>query len=173
MLVHKLVKFCFSASKICLTVLILSATLATGMAQAEEMPGAVRSPNIRTVATSSGNGLANGTYLYGESELPGRVGSEYIVFDNQDGQAVGAVFLTNSEYSCFSGQVQQGQLAMRVLDSYEQIERPYAISLEGAAGDTATSEYRPVQEIGRQELGLLETCRNIYRNRLSKLSIRG
>jgi hypothetical protein len=173
MLVHKLVKFCFSASKVCLTVLVLSATLATGMARAGEIPSTVPIIKKSTVATNNVNRLANGTYLYGESAEPGRIGSEYIVFDNQDGQAVGAVFMTDSEYSCFSGKVQQGQLNMQVLDSYEQVERSYAVALESPAGDTSSSEYRAVQGIGRQELSLLESCRNMYRSRFSKLSIRG
>jgi hypothetical protein len=175
MLVHKLVKFCFSASRVCLTVLVLSATLVTGMAQAGEMPSTVPiiKKSTRAVATNSGSSLANGTYLYGESTEPGRIGSEYIVFDNQDGQAVGAVFMTDSEYSCFSGKVQHGQLNMQVLDSYEQVERSYAVALEGSTGDTSSLEYRAVQDIGRQELSLLESCRNMYRSRFSKLSIRG
>lgn len=172
MLANQLVSFCFSASKLFLAVLILSATLATGSAQAIEIPSNV--PIVKktnsNVATGS-RGLANGTHLYGETHEPGAVGREYVVFDHQGGQAIGAVFMAGSEYSCFSGQVQGDQLKMMVLDSYENAERPYDISLEGESSDGY--EYRPVQQIGRQELNILDTCRSFYRERFSRLSMGG
>jgi hypothetical protein len=177
MLVNQLVKFCFSASKICLAILLLSTTLTTGIAQAGEVSSTVpivKKAN-RTVATN-GRMLSNGTYLYGETNLPGKVGSEYVVFENQGGQAVGAVFLNGSEYSCFSGQVHGDQLQMMVLDGYENAERPYAISLEGesgAANGGDGTEYRSVNQIGKQEMGILDTCRSFYRERFSRLSVRG
>jgi hypothetical protein len=180
MLANQLVRLCFSASKFFLAVLLLSATLATGSAQAisqgerytNEIPSNV--PIVKktnsNVATGS-RGLSNGTYMYGETNEPGAVGREYVVFDHQGGQAIGAVFMAGSEYSCFSGQVQGDRLQMMVLDSYENAERPYDISLEGQSSDGY--EYRPVHKIGQQEMNILDTCRSFYRERFSSLSIRG
>jgi hypothetical protein len=176
MLVNQLVKFCLSAGKVCLAILLLSTALNTGMAQAGEVSNAII-PIVkkvsRTVATNS-RVLSNGTYLYGETSLPGKIGSEYVVFENQGGRAIGAVFLNGSEYSCFSGQVRGSQLKMMVSDSYENTEQPYHISLEGANGEIDNgSEYRNVREIGEQEKGILNSCRSFYRERFTHLSIRG
>ncbi len=172
MLANQLVRFCFSASKLFLAVLLLSTTLATGSAQAVEVPS-----NVPIVKKASGNmatgsrGLSNGTYMYGETNQPGAVGREYVVFDHQGGQAVGAVFMAGSEYSCFSGQVHGDKLKMMVLDGYENAERPYDISLEGQSSDGY--EYQPIHKIGQQEMSILDTCRSLYRERFSRLSIRG
>jgi hypothetical protein len=176
MLVNQLVKFCLSAGKVCLAILLLSAALNTGMAQAGEVSSAII-PIVkkvsRTVATNS-RVLSNGTYLYGETSLPGKIGSEYVVFENQGGRAIGAVFLNGSEYSCFSGQVRGSQLKMMVSDSYENTEQPYHISLEGANSESNSgSEYRNVSEIGEQEKGILNSCRSFYRERFSHLSVQG
>ena len=177
MLVNQLVRFCFSAGRLCLAVLLLSATLATGSAQAVEVPSNV--PMQASADAKKANGavatgsrmLSNGTYMYGETNVPGTVGREYVVFDNQGGQAVGAVFLAGSEYSCFSGQVHGDQLKMMVQDGYADAERPYNISLEGTSSDGF--EYKPVSKIGQQEMSILDTCRGFYRERFSRLSIRG
>jgi hypothetical protein len=175
MLLHQLVKSCFFASKVGLVALFMTFTLTTGATRAGE--GARVLPTVQktapTVATRS-SGLANGTYLYGESNVPGRLGSEYVVFDNQEGRAIGAVFLANSEYSCFSGQVQNRQLKMMVLDSYAEVEQPYTIDLESeVTSENSGIEYRSLKQIGVQEMSLLNNCRQIYRDRFSRLSIRG
>jgi hypothetical protein len=173
MLANQLVRLCFSASKLFLAVLLLSATLATSSAQAVEVPSNI--PIIKkangTMATGS-RSLSNGTYMYGETNVPGAEGREYVVFDHQGGQAIGAVFMAGSEYSCFSGQVSgDNTLKMMVLDGYEDTERPYDISLEGQSSDGY--EYQPVHKIGQQEMNILDTCRNFYRERFSRASVQG
>jgi hypothetical protein len=181
MLLHQVVRFCFSATKVCLTGLLISAVLTSGFTplaearplSAHPLPVMQMSPYDSSVATNS-RSLANGTYLYGESNKPGEYGREYVVFENQGGKVIGAVFLANSEYSCFSGQVSPQQLDVTLIDGYDSTTRPYAIGLESVAGEPATgSEYRSVSQIGQQEMNLLQSCRQFYQDRFSKRSIRG
>jgi hypothetical protein len=174
MLLHQVVRFCFSATKVCLTGLLISAVLTSGFTLSAEAKPLASRPALQstlssgTVATNS-RSLANGTYMYGESNQPGLTGREYVVFENHGGVAVGAVFLANSEYSCFSGQVKPYQLDMMVEDTYENVSRPYAVSLESISGETTTGlEYLSVQQIGPKEVNLLQTCRKFYQDRFSK-----
>jgi hypothetical protein len=167
MLLHQVVRFCSSVTKVCFTGLLISAILTSGFT-----PLAQAKPS-EALATSRSS-LANGTYLYGESDQPGETGREYVVFENQGGEVIGAVFLTNSEYSCFSGKVNPYQLDVAVVDGYDSSVRPYAVSLESMPGTTTTGlEYRSVQKIGSQEKNLLQSCRQFYQDRFAKKSIRG
>jgi hypothetical protein len=180
MLLHQVVRFCFSATKVCLTGLLISAVLTSGFTLSAEAKPLASLPTLQSglssgdVATNS-RSLANRTYLYGESNQPGETGREYVVFENHGGVAVGAVFLANSEYSCFSGQVKPYQLDMMVEDTYDNVSRPYAVSLESISGETTNTglEYRSVQQIGPKEVNLLQTCRKFYQDRFSKKAIGG
>jgi hypothetical protein len=179
MLLHQVVRFCFSATKVCLTGLLISAVLTSGFTLSAQAKPLANRPALQSnlsggsVATNS-RSLANGTYMYGESNQPGETGREYVVFENHGGSAVGAVFLANSEYSCFSGKVKPYQLDMMVEDTYDNVSRPYAVSLESAPGETTTGlEYRSVQQIGPKEVSLLQTCRKFYQDRFSKQAIGG
>jgi hypothetical protein len=118
--------------------------------------------------------LANGTYMYGETSKPGESGREYMVFENRDGVVVGAVFLADSEYSCFSGQVRPRQLDVVVADSYTEAVRPYSVTIESTPGETITgAEYRSISQISTEELNLLQSCRNFYQDRFSSKAIGG
>jgi hypothetical protein len=179
MLLHQVVRFCFSATKVCLTGLVISAVLTSGFTLSAEAKPLASRPALQSslpngsVATST-SFLANGTYLYGESNQPGETGREYVVFESHGGVAVGAVFLANSEYSCFSGQVKPHQLDMMVEDAYENVSRSYAVTLESMPGETTTgAEYRSVPQIGLKEVNLLQTCRQFYQDRFSKQAVRG
>ncbi len=57
----------------------------------------------------------NGVYLYGQSPKPGQLGQGYIVFEKQQANVVGALYIPGSEYSCFNGTLHpSGELAMTV-----------------------------------------------------------
>jgi hypothetical protein len=179
MLLHQVVRFCFSATKVCLTGLLISTVLTSGFTpQADARPLSAQPPLVQAASSNSAlatksRSLANGTYLYGESNQPGEYGREYVVFENHGGKVVGAVFLANSEYSCFSGQVNPQKLDVTVVDGYDSTTRPYAVHLESVAGETITGlEYRSVPQIGQQEINLLQSCRQFYQDRFSQRSIR-
>jgi hypothetical protein len=60
----------------------------------------------------------DGVYLYGQSPQPGQNGQGYVVFQKQQNKVTGAMYMPNSEYSCFQGTVDNsGELAMTVKGS--------------------------------------------------------
>ena len=73
--------------------------------------------------------FAEGTYLFGQSAQPNEIGSAYTVFTVQNTQVVGAFYQPRSSFDCFSGQVQSGQLALNITDSYSQETYPYNVAL--------------------------------------------
>jgi hypothetical protein len=57
----------------------------------------------------------DGVYLYGQSPKPSQLGQGYVVFEKRDGKVTGAMYLPDSEYSCFNGTLDKsGELAMTV-----------------------------------------------------------
>lgn len=57
----------------------------------------------------------DGIYLYGESPKPNQAGQGYIVFQRHHGKVIGALYMPNSEFSCFNGSLNpKGELAMTV-----------------------------------------------------------
>ena len=56
-----------------------------------------------------------GIYLYGQSPKPEQIGQEYIVFQVQQGQVVGAVYLPQSEFNCFQGKLDATQLSLTMI----------------------------------------------------------
>ncbi|MGI8501448.1 MAG: hypothetical protein ACR2LR_09940 [Hassallia sp.] len=57
----------------------------------------------------------DGVYLYGQSPQPNQLGQGYIVFEKRKNQVMGALYIPNSEFSCFQGNVDSsGELAMTV-----------------------------------------------------------
>ena len=57
----------------------------------------------------------DGIYLYGQSPKPEQIGQEYIVFQLQQGQVVGAVYLPQSEFNCFQGKLDATQLSLTMI----------------------------------------------------------
>lgn len=202
MSVHRLVKFCYSASKICLATIMLGTALtsipvragiASTTSQSLSSIGKRKTiiANNRSntnfpkrssaligkkkviAANSSSRLMANGTFLYGESNQPGRRNSEYVVFENKSGRVFGAVFLANSEFSCFHGKLRSSQLNMMVVDLDSNAAHPYAVNLETGYGKTSSAEYKAVKKIGKTELRLLESCRTMYKSSRWQSVLRG
>ncbi|TAE55353.1 MAG: hypothetical protein EAZ76_03205 [Nostocales cyanobacterium] len=60
----------------------------------------------------------DGIYLYGQSSIPNQFGQGYIVFEKNKGRVTGALYMPNSEFSCFQGTIaKSGELAMTVTSS--------------------------------------------------------
>jgi hypothetical protein len=175
---HRLVKFCLSTSKICLAAIILGAILTAMPVSAGEMSTLTNNSSSiiqgkKKAIASNSRFLANGTHLYGESDQPNKPDSEYVVFENKSGKVFGAVYLANSEFSCFHGEVHPGQIEMMVVDSHANAAHPYAVNIATGNADTSSAEYKAVKKISKQDLNLLESCRNMYNNSHWKSSLRG
>lgn len=130
--------------------------------------------------------IPDGTYLYGQSSEPQQNGKEYLVFQANQGKVVGAMYLPNSEYSCFHGTLDSRQMNLTVTNPYDQtafshtiarlqpaqvaaaggqidlqntydsLTYPYAVGLEG---------YQPVREISASDKQLLNSCMSEYQNK--------
>ncbi len=172
--VNRLVKFCSSVSKMFLTVMILGNVMtALPVIAGNSSKGDYSSSLVgrKKVVAANSRSIANGTYLYGESNQPGKRNSEYVVFENKGGRVLGAVFLANSEFSCFHGKLRSGQLDMMVVDNGSNAAYPYAVTLE--TGAPKNMEYKAVKKIGKLELRLLNSCRTMYRTSRWQASWRG
>lgn len=132
---------------------------------------------------TSNTSIPDGTYLYGQSNQPQQLGKEYIVFEARQGKVIGAMYLPNSEYSCFYGTLDAKQLNLTVANPYDQtafahtiarsqtsevatagerldlqnnydaLKYPHAVALEG---------YQPISKVSDSDQQLLKTCRSNY-----------
>ncbi len=130
-------------------------------------------------APSQDASIPDGTYLYGQSSQPQQIGKEYLVFQAHQGKVVGAMYLPNSEYSCFHGTLDSMQMNMTVVNSYDQtafshtIARAHPAQLAAAGGQinlentydslsypytVALEGYQPLNQVSAQDEKILNTC---------------
>ncbi len=149
-------------------------------ATAAPMLKAVHGATIAQTAAPDAS-IPDGTYLYGQSSELEQVGQEYLVFEARQGRIVGAVYLPNSEYSCFYGTLDSKQLNLTVVNPYDQtayshtIARTQPAQIAAAGGqinldntyDSLTyphtiqlEGYQPISEISANEQQILSACRN-------------
>ena len=162
-------------------------------AKSAAMPGAkwnrqAQEPSKATIAQvpATDAQIPDGTYLYGQTSEPQQNGKEYLVFQANQGKVVGAMYLPNSEYSCFYGTLDSRQMNLTVANPYEQtafshtiarsqpaqiaaaggrinlqntydsLSYPYAVALDG---------YQPVSDISANDKQLLNTCMSEYQTK--------
>jgi hypothetical protein len=80
-------------------------------------------------ASSQVPGLANGTYLYGESPVAQTVGATYFVFEVSGTDLTGAVYQMASSFDCVHGTVTPTALDLTIVDAYDQTEWPHSVAL--------------------------------------------
>ncbi len=91
-----------------------------------------------SLAQAANSPLSDGIYLYGESSQPEQMGREYLVFQVQQGRMVGAFYLPQSEFSCFSGTIDSRKLNLSIVDPYDQTTYAYAIPLQTSSSVAAS-----------------------------------
>ncbi len=114
-------------------------------------------------------GLPNGIYLYGQSPEAEQLGSAYMVFEVSDRQVIGAFYMPSSSFDCFYGEVQVQQLALNVVDAYEQTVHPYAVALEaadsvaaggnGAIAPLSLEGFHAIDAVSSNDQRILNTCK--------------
>ncbi|MBD0334800.1 MAG: hypothetical protein ICV62_04875 [Cyanobacteria bacterium Co-bin13] len=112
---------------------------------------------------------ANGVYLYGQVPEADQVGMGYMVFESDNQRLVGALYMPNSSFDCFRGEIQGTELAMMITNSYTQEVYPYGVALvtEDAIASSAGSTLAPLNLDGfhqlpnpsENDLRILETCK--------------
>jgi len=165
---------------VCLAVLlaIAMALLPLGQAQADERSTAAdREPTVeRPMPAQQMDARPSafpevGRYLFGQVPQRDQLGQGYIILENTGDQIFGALYYPSSSFDCFRGQVQSGQLAMTVINSYTQETYPYSIAL---VADTAIASpyadsleplslegFHLISDINDNDLRLLETCQAV------------
>lgn len=115
--------------------------------------------------------VADGAYLFGESEQPGELGKEYMIFEVNQGEIKGAFFSPSSDFSCFKGAIADEMMSLMVEDETTQtltaISVPLYLSNEVAASEMffpfesalgLQGTYR-IAKVDSISLSLLETCK--------------
>ncbi len=129
---------------------------------------------------TSETSLPDGIYLYGKSSQPGEIGKEYLVFEANQGRVVGALYMPNSEYSCFAGTFDSKQLSVTVANAYDQSALSHTVArsqpTQLAAVGTINLEntydslsyphtvqldgYQPISQISDSDKQMLNSCRS-------------
>lgn len=156
------------------------------VALGQQLRGVVDVTDIEaTLSTASTreSSLADGTYLYGQSPEPNQIGKEYIVFQAHDGKLVGALYLPQSEFSCFQGSIKSKQMDLRVVNPYDQTALAHRIENQQHTSVVAVGsqlpldqtyeslsypytvrldDYQPVGQLSENDLRILNICQTNY-----------
>ncbi|MDJ0507918.1 MAG: hypothetical protein QNJ64_01490 [Crocosphaera sp.] len=118
--------------------------------------------------TDNKNQLPDGTYLYGTSSEPEIIGQEYMVFQVEEGNIKGGVYMPRSEFSCFRATFVDNELNMSIIDPYDGTEYPYSVSLEIASTSTVAGNgqwreiglegYHRLDSLSSLDQDILKTC---------------
>jgi hypothetical protein len=93
--------------------------------------------------------LADGTYLYGETGQANELGKGYLVFQVNDRHVVGAFYYPQSEFSCFTGELNQQTLEVLSLPTTAEPMSSFAVPL---------ANLHPIQTVGNSEQATLASC---------------
>lgn len=128
---------------------------------------AINSPSLLAQNIPPTSPFADGIYLYGQSAQPEQIGKEYMIFKVQQGKVIGAVFLPQSEYSCFAGTLTPQQMRVSVIDPYENATYQHTIALDSPSPVAAERNiaqkiglegYYPISTISNNDRQILQTC---------------
>lgn len=172
----------------------LSALATTMPQQSDQSVDATTIPLLKAVRAMTiaqtptlGSLIPDGTYLYGQSPVAEQVGQEYLVFEARQGKVIGAVYLPNSEFSCFYGTLDSKQLDLTVVNPYDQTAYSHTIARIqpaqiAAAGGQINLEntydsltyphtiqlegYQPISEISTNDQQILSVCLNDYQKKV-------
>lgn len=116
----------------------------------------------------------DGIYLYGQSPEPEQLGQEYIIFEVQNGNVIGALYMPQSEFSCFDGKIESGKLAMIVAGYPDGGDGPTEVAAVGnpaiGFGDelitypfsVSLENYHQLGSVNANDQRILETCKANY-----------
>jgi major membrane immunogen (membrane-anchored lipoprotein) len=141
-----------------------STAIALGLAIA-----GIAAPAMAGEAPQSAQPIADGVYLYGQSQTPEQIGSAYMVFEVTQGKMVGAFYMPRSSFDCFHGNLQADRAALTVVDSYSKTSNPYDIAYStddsvAMAGDETIAPlglegFHRIDTVSANDQRLLATCK--------------
>jgi len=112
-------------------------------------------------------------YLFGQVPQPDQIGQGYVVLERTDDRVYGALYYPSSSFDCFEGQVQGTEIAMTVINSYDQADTyPYSLAMvEGSAvaSSDASGELIPfgldgfhaIGDLSENDHRMLEMCSGV------------
>jgi hypothetical protein len=110
-------------------------------------------------------------YLFGQSAQPDQVGQGYVVLERTGDRVYGALYYPSSSFDCFYGQMQGTEMAMTIVNSYDQETYPYSIALADGpvvASSSPSDELLPfglsgfyaIDTLSDNDLRMLDMCRD-------------
>ncbi|MEM6835885.1 MAG: hypothetical protein AAF609_03435 [Cyanobacteria bacterium P01_C01_bin.120] len=121
-----------------------------------------------TSTVTSDSSIEDGLYFYGAVAEPDVPGAAYLVFQAQDTKLIGALFMPQSSFDCFQGQLTDRELALQITNSYTQEVYGYEIALIADDDPIATANYSAVNlqldgfhnlgALRETEMAILSTC---------------
>lgn len=93
--------------------------------------------------------LADGTYLYGDTDQANQIGQGYVVFKKQGQKVTGAFFYPQSEFSCFTGTAKNQRLEVLSLGL------PHENALEV---EVPLTQMHHIKSVGNTEQNSLSMC---------------
>jgi len=152
---------------------VISSLLICTAVQASPLPPVESASDLPT-APIAADAIANGVYFYGSAAEPDTLGAAYMVFAAQNSNLVGAMFMPQSSFDCFQGEIEGQQLAMQITNSYTQEVYGYAIALVANDAPIAVANDTPVtfeldgfHNLGaprESEMANLATCQANFAN---------
>ncbi|MBD2338345.1 hypothetical protein H6G64_15330 [Calothrix sp. FACHB-156] len=136
---------------------------------------AIASSNQKSAKEAANVPMSNvpnrdGVYLYGQSPAANQIGQGYIVFEKRQGKVNGALYMPNSEFSCFQGTIDRsGELAMTVNGSADEstsnevatrntIPTISEEELSSYPYSVALQDYHQIKSISANDRRILQMC---------------
>lgn len=94
--------------------------------------------------------LVDGVYLFGDSPQPNQLTRNYVVFERSNGKVVGAFYSPQSEFTCFTGDLQGTRLDVEALVPEES---------ETQAVRAQLANLYPLQQVSSNDQRILAVCR--------------
>ncbi|MDD1416434.1 hypothetical protein MEN41_17980 [Dolichospermum sp. ST_con] len=113
----------------------------------------------------------DGIYLYGQSATPNQLGQGYVLFQNQQSKIIGALYVPQSEFSCFQGTLaESGELALTVKSSPGEvgaIEVSTSSTIPKISDDESTTyahsvtlqDYHQLNSLSANDREMLQMCK--------------
>jgi hypothetical protein len=154
-----------------LSLAMIHGTASYSSAQAAAAPIPSSASQAARVAHSVAK-LADGVYLYGDTNQPDQLGQSYFVFEVTQGKVLGAMYMPQSSFDCAHGSFQYEQLALKVRDAYDKTASDYAIALDRSAPVASTnlngvvpvglSGLQKLDKVSQNDMRLLNTCKATF-----------
>ncbi|HZG40369.1 MAG TPA: hypothetical protein VEZ50_16950 [Nodosilinea sp.] len=147
--------------------LVGAATVAAFGAAAPTQAQLTTAPEVAQTAAAS----PAERHLFGQVAQPDQIGQGYMVVERSGDRVYGALYFPSSSFDCFHGQVEGTELAMTIINSYDQETYPYSVALADgpavasseAAGELAPfglSGFFAIDTLSDNDHRMLDICRS-------------